>query len=442
VLGLRSRVILSFGVLSLTVALLVSLSAYLFARSYLVSQRESAGLTRAILDARAVAAALEEEVEPGDALALVPAVGGAQALARVDGTWYTRGAGASPPDLPVELIAMAETDGAARQRFTIAQAPVFGVAVAQQDDLYIELIPLGDLDAALRTAGWLIVAISVLALGIGAALGAWAARRVLRPVQSLSVGAVRIAEGDLTTRLQPTHDPDLEPLTTAFNDMADAVEARIARERRFVANVSHELRSPVTAVVGTAELLDNHREALPPRDAALVAQLVARARRLSRTLVDLLELGSPSGSHPLQAEAVDVAGIASSLLLERGLDVGVLHGDRPVIRTDARRVERVLSNLIDNATTHGGGVRAVVVERTADATLLHVDDAGPGLPDDVEQLFEPFTRGAMPGTDEGAGLGLAIARECAEAVGGEVCPGVSPYGGMRMTLRVPTGDPT
>jgi signal transduction histidine kinase len=440
VLGLRSRVILSFGVLSLTVALLVSLSAYLFARSYLVSQRESAGLTRAILDARAVAAALDEDVEPGDALALVPAVGGAQALARVDGTWYTRGAGASPPDLPAELISMAESDGAARQRFAIAQAPVFGVAVAQQDDLYIELIPLADLDSALRTAGWLIVAISALALAIGAALGAWAARRVLSPVQSLSSGAVRIAEGDLTARLQPTHDPDLEPLTTAFNDMADAVEQRIARERRFVANVSHELRSPVTAVVGTAELLDNHRGALPPRDAALVAQLVARARRLSRTLVDLLELGSPSGTHPLQAEAVDVAGIASSLLLERGIDVSLLHGDRPVIRTDARRVERVLSNLIDNATTHGGGVRAVVVERTVDAALVHVDDAGPGLPDDVEQLFEPFTRGAMPGTDEGAGLGLAIARECAEAIGGEVSPGVSPYGGMRMTLRVPTGE--
>ena len=437
-LGLKSRVILAFGVLSLAVALLVSISAFMFARNYLVTQRESAGVTRALLDARAVSAAIESGVEPGEALATVPAIGGAQALARVDGVWYTRGVGVSPPDLSPALISLAEEQGAARQSFEVSGQPFFAVAVADGGDLYLELLPMGDLDRALRTAGWFIAGISLVSLALGAVLGSWAASRLLRPVQSLSDGAVRLAEGDLAVRLEPTEDPDLAPITSAFNEMADAVERRIARERRFVANVSHELRSPVTAIAGTAELLDNHREALPPRDAELVASLVTRSRRLSRTLVDLMEIGSEDSHQPLQVEAVEISSIVLGLMADRGLGEELLHGDRPVVRTDARRVERVLANLLDNASTHGRGVVGVVIEREAEHVLVHVDDAGPGLPEEgADQLFEPFSRGSSRASDDGAGLGLAIAREAATALGGQVLADRSSRGGARMTLRIP-----
>jgi signal transduction histidine kinase len=442
VFGLKNRVILAFGVLSLAVALAVSGTAYVFARSYLVAQRENAGITRALLDARAVSTAVQGGSDPGDAIADVPVVGGVQALARVSGTWYTRGAGASPDDVPASLLEEAARSGAANQRFLVGDGPVYGVAVASGDDVYLELAPLGDLDRALRTGGWFVVVISLLALAFGALLGAWAAKRLLRPVGAMSSGAVRIAEGDLGVRLPPTSDPDLEPLSTAFNDMADAVEQRIARERRFVANVSHELRSPVTAVLGTAELLDNHRAELPARDAELASSLVDRARRLSKTLVDLLEIGGRTGSHPLQLEAVDVASIAAALLHERGLATDVLRGDRPVVRSDARLVERVLANLLDNAATHGGGVRQVVVERVADAVLVHVDDEGPGVMlDHVDELFEPFARGSSADGHAGAGLGLAIAREAAEAVDASIGFDVSPFGGARATLRLPADGP-
>ena len=439
--GLKKRVILAFGALSLAVALAVSGTAYFFARSYLVAQRETAGITRALLDARAVSTAVQGGTDPGDAIADVPVVGGVQALARVDGTWYTRGVSASPADIPSTLLEEADRSGAANQRFLVSDGPVFGVAVASGADVYLELSPLSDLDGALRTGGWFVLAISGLALGLGALLGAWAAKRLLRPVESMSAGAVRLARGDVGVRLAPTSDPDLAPLTTAFNDMADAVEQRIARERRFVANVSHELRSPVTAVVGTAELLDNHRAGLPQRDAELVASLVDRSRRLSKTLVDLLEIGGGSGGHPLQLEAVDLSGIAGALLHERGLDDHILIGDRPVVTTDARLVERVLANLIVNAETHGGGVTQVVIERLPDVVLVHVDDAGPGVaPGKAEQLFEPFTRGdATDSAHAGAGLGLAIAREAAQALGGDVAFSSSVFGGARVTLRIP-GD--
>jgi signal transduction histidine kinase len=441
VFGLKRRVTLAFGVLSLTVALAVSGTAYLFARTYLVTQRESAGITRALLDARAVSVALQGGAEPGDAIGDVPVVGGVQALARVDGTWYTRGVSASPADVPATLLEEAERSGAAHQRFLVSDGPVFGVAVIDDGDVYLELSPMADLDRALRTGGWFVLGISMLALVLGAVLGAWAAQRLLRPVGALSAGAVRLAQGDLGVRLPPTSDPDLAPLSTAFNDMADAVEQRIARERRFVANVSHELRSPVTAVLGTAELLDNHRAALPPRDAALVSSLLDRARRLSKTLLDLLELGGRTGRQPLQVEMVDLAASAAALLRDRGLGEDLLRGDRPLVRTDARLVERVLANLMDNAASHGEGIAQVLIERRPDDALVHVDDAGPGVAaQDAEQLFEPFTRGGSGAAPEGAGLGLAIAREAARAMGGDVTIAASPFGGARVTLRVPAGD--
>lgn len=436
--GLKNRVILAFGLLSLAVAMAVSGSAYLFGRNYLVAQRENGAITRALLDARAVSNAVQGGADPGDAIAEVPVVGGVQALVRVKGTWYTRGVSASPDDVPAGLLDEAARSGAAQQRFPVSDGPVFGVAVASGADVYLELAPLTDLDRALRTGGWLVLGISLLALGGGAALGAWAAKRVLRPVGSMSAGAARLAEGDFGVRLPPTSDPDLAPLTTAFNDMADAVEQRIQRERRFVANVSHELRSPVTAVLGTAELLDNHRDDLPPLDAELAAGLLDRARRLSKTLVDLLEIGGRTGSQPLQLEAVDIAGMVSGLLHERGIPLTALLGDRPIVTTDARLVERVLANLLDNAATHGGGVSQVVVELAVEQVCVHVDDAGPGVPaDSVDELFEPFARGASSSVHTGAGLGLAIAREAASAVGGSVVFGSSPAGGARVSLRLP-----
>jgi hypothetical protein len=191
-MGLKARVVIAFSALSVIVALAVSLTGYLFARSYLVAQRESAGITRALLDARALDVGLASGADPGDALAGVPAVGGSQALLRVDGEWYTRGAGASPPDLPDDLIATAQSTGAAMARLDLGNGPVFAVAVADEQSLYLELLPLTDLDRALRAAGWSIAAMSLAALLFGAVLGSWAARRLLRPVESLSDGAVRM----------------------------------------------------------------------------------------------------------------------------------------------------------------------------------------------------------------------------------------------------------
>jgi signal transduction histidine kinase len=438
-LGLRSRVAVAFGLVSFTVSLIIAISAYVVARSYLVTQRESASLTRALLDARAVGADLTAGVGPGQALGAVPSVGESQAMARVAGVWYGGGVTVSPTDLPPSLLSSATESGAAQQRFAVAGAPFFGVAVSTPQSLYLEIFPLEALDSSLRTGGWFLAALSLAALAAGALVGRSMAARLMRPVASLGQGAVAIAAGDLTVRLPPTNDPDLEPLGIAFNDMADAVAARIHRERRFVANVSHELRSPVTTIVGTAELLDNHRANLDPRDAALVASLLSRSRTLAKTLLDLLELGSESAASPVQIDSVDVAVLTERLLSDRGR-AGVLRGDRPVIGVDGRRLERILANLVDNAEHHGRGVVGVTIEQVPGDVLVHVDDSGPGVPTDLaSSLFEPFVRSGSPSAadHDGAGLGLAIASECAAALGGAIDATTSPSGGARFTLRIP-----
>ncbi|MEZ5118202.1 MAG: HAMP domain-containing sensor histidine kinase [Candidatus Nanopelagicales bacterium] len=446
-LGLRARVALSFGLLSLAVAVVVSGTFYAFARYYLVAQRESTALTRALLDARALDATLasgEAEGDPGAALEQLPSVETSQPLVRVDGVWYTRGVTVSPDDLPAGLLALAAEQGGASQRFAVGGSPYFVVAVplADADTVYVEVFSLSDLNGALVVIGWLLVAAAILAFGVGTLLGQYAGARLLRPLRELGEGATRLADGDLDARIKPSGDPDLDPISTAFNDMAGAVQSRIARETRFAANVSHELRSPLTTIVGTAEILERRKDRLPERDGELVTLLASQVRRLSRTVLDLLEIARISQQVPVQLETADVTGLVAEVMRDRGQSLDLLHGDEQYVRTDARRVERIVANLVDNADRHGGGLVGVTVERDGTVVRLCVDDGGPGIPpEEAAQVFEPFTRGSTAVGAEGAGLGLALVREQARLLGATVRVEQAPAGGARFVVEIPEDRP-
>jgi signal transduction histidine kinase len=437
--GLRSRVALVFAVLSMVVALLVSTGIFLASRSYLTNSRQSGSLTRALLDARSVDAAIAGGTQPGEALNQLPVVGSSQVLMRVGTIWYSRGSTLPPSEIPESLIDMTLTTGGGQQRFAVGDEPYYGVGVYTRSGLYVEMFPLSELANILEDArislATLALAAFVLGGGIGRALGG----RLMRPVEQLGTGARRLAAGDLSVRLPDTGDPDLDPISDSFNEMAVAVASRIERERRFVANVSHELRSPLTTVVATAELLEEHRTSFPKREARLVTSLAGQARRLSRILLDLLEISSVTATAPVQRDATDVAALIEGVLGARNLDPGLLAGDRPMVVTDARRVERVVSNLVDNATRHGEGVRQVLVVAAPGKVLIHVDDEGPGVPEsETDRLFEPFARGELAEERrvEGAGLGLAIVREQADAIGAQLRIERSPFGGARFTLAL------
>ena len=340
----------------------------------------------------------------------------------------------------MSLIDLTLTEGGAQQTFVIGDQYYYAVAVYTRSGLYVELFPLSELLETLRNGALLLVLLALGAFVVGGAIGRYVGGLLMRPLRRMGAGARRLADGDLTVRLPDTGDPDLDPISDSFNEMAVAVASRIERERRFVANVSHELRSPLTTVVATAELLEEHHETFPPREARLVTSLATQSRRLTRILLDLLEISSVTARAPVQRDATDIASLIEGVLTGRNLETDLLHGDRPVVVTDARRVERVMANLIDNATRHGHGVRQILMVAGDGRVRIHVDDAGPGVdPDEVERLFEPFARGTGVAERrvEGAGLGLAIVREQSEAIGGRVTVGASPFGGARFTLDLP-----
>lgn len=438
--GLRTRVALSFAVLSLAVAGAISLATYSLASFYLLSQRETAALTRATLDARAVGASLDAGLGPTAALEQVPAVGTSQPMVRVGQTWYTSAVTVPPDALPGPLLELA-ANGGAQQRVEISGDPYYVVAVALPTATYVEVFPLRDLDRILTIGGWALVTQTLIAGVAGWLIGRYVVGRVLRPVRRLGAAARRIASGELTTRIDTTGDPDLDPIAESFNGMAEAVQSRITRERRFAANVSHELRSPLTSVLGTAELLERRRDELPVREAGLITVLVEQVQRMSQTLLDLLEISRIGATDPPQWESANITALCREVLQARGLPASLVVGDEPVIRTDARRFERVVGNLVDNAQRHGAGVVRIVVEREPELVFVYVDDAGPGLDADVaERIFEPFARGDGTAGAAGAGLGLAIAREQAQVLGATLSVGASPYGGARFVLSLPVQE--
>lgn len=436
-LGLRARVSLTFGVLSLLVAVAIAGTTYGLARVYLMNQRETAALTRALLDARAVSASLASGTAPAAVLEQVPSVGTSQPLLRVDGEWYSAGVTVSPEALPADLAVVTERDGGAVQTFAVGGEPYLAVSIKLPDGLYVEVFPLGELQTTFVISGWVLAGLSLLAFGTGAALGRFVGARILRPLRQTADGARLVAAGDLSVRLPSTGDPDLDPIAESFNEMAEAVQAQISRERRFTANVSHELRSPLTSVLGTAELLERRRTNLPERDGAIVDVLVRQVRRLSQMVLDLLEISAVTSDSYLQIETADVAALCREVLRDRGLPEDLVDGDEPSARTDARRFERIIGNLVDNAQRHGGGLGRIRIEAESGLIHIHVDDSGPGVhQDEAERLFEPFTRGAASAGSDGAGLGLAIVQEQARLLRAEVNVAPSPLGGARFTVTL------
>lgn len=434
---LHTRVAVAFAVLALLVASTGSIATYAFSRWYLLSQRENAALTRAQLDARAVRAFLEGGGSPAEALEIVPSVGTSQPLLLNAGSWYTASVTVPPESLPPELLSLGLATGA-HQRFAIEGDPYFAVALPMPEGEYVEVFALAELDQILNLGGWLLAASSLFAAGVGAIVGATSVGRILGPVRRLEAGADRLAAGELASRIELTGDPDIDPIAQAFNGMAASMQSRIARERRFSANVSHELRSPLTAVLGTSELLADGRHRLPEREARLVEVLTVQVRRMSQTLLDLLEISRVVSDAPLQSEDTDLRRLCCGVLESRGIDEALLHGDGASVRSDPRRLERIIGNLVDNAENHGGGLTAVQIQQVAKNVRILIDDSGSGIPpDERERVFEAFFRGANAHVTDGAGLGMAIAREQARMIGGDILIESNGSGGARLIVDLP-----
>jgi signal transduction histidine kinase len=428
--GLRVRVTLAFALGGLLVSGALAALTYGLTSRYLVRQRQHAAEQQVYLDARIVRDSL---VTPGssDATAALEAVpSGSRAVLLFQQRWYGSGVATGTEILPAKLIDVVTHGTPARQRIELGGTRYIavGVPIPSIDGDYFELVPFVELDrtlAVIRNSLLLAAAFTTISAAL---VGLWATRRVLRPLSDASNAAAQIAAGDITTRLDPGDDPDLAPLAIAFNDMVDALQKRVDRDARFVSDVSHELRSPLTTLATAAELLQARRDELPERSQLALDLVVDEIGRFQHVVEELLELSRADAGESLETEPVHLGELvlqAASRLngAATTVEIDAAVGSTPLL-ADKRRLERVLTNLFDNARTHGNGLSAIRVSHHDNVARVEVDDRGPGVPESERSaIFERFYRGAVSGrrgTDSGAGLGLALVTEHVHAHGGRV----------------------
>jgi signal transduction histidine kinase len=315
------------------------------------------------------------------------------------------------------------------------------VAVRPLDDgrVVVATAPLGEVQGVVRTLQLaLLGVVPVLTLLLGAAT--WLTiSRALRPVEALRAAAAQVARtGGPGSLPVPWADDEIGALARTLNEMLDRLEGAAARQRGFVADAAHELRSPIAALTAALDVARAHPEAYPADE--LVAELTVEVRRTA-VLVDDLLLLARVGSRPVADEAVDLAAVAQD-----AVDLALAAADRTDVRVrvtgaggargDASALGRVVRNLVDNAVRHATGS----VRVTVGPGRVAVEDDGPGIPEaDRERVFERFVRldDARARPDGGSGLGLAIAREIAREHGGDVRLGPADTGGLRAVLDLP-----
>lgn len=282
-------------------------------------------------------------------------------------------------------------------------------------------------------------------------------RQVVTPVRMAAGIAERLSAGKLQERMKVTGEDDIARLGEAFNKMAQSLQLKIQQledlsrmQRRFVSDVSHELRTPLTTVRMAADVIHEAREDFDPVTARSAELLADQLDRFESLLADLLEISRfDAGAAALEAEPIDLREVvrrvvsgAEPLAERKGTRIRVLGDQQPVVaEADARRVERVLRNLVVNAVEHGEGRDVVVrLASAGGAVAVAVRDYGVGLkPGEATRVFSRFWRAdpARARTTGGTGLGLSIALEDARLHGGWLQAWGEPGGGSQFRLTLP-----
>ena len=445
---LRFRLLAAFVGGGLVLSLSLALLTYGLARSYLLEQRQSSAVRQAQANARLVAAALRSSVDVPRLLGSLQGPEGSTTVVLHERRWYAASLDVGRDALPPSLRALVvERRDPGRQRFRWQGATRLGIGFPLAgDDAYFEVFFLRELDRTLHTLRLSLASATGVTVVVAGGLGVWASRRLLDPLAEIGATAASIADGRLDTRLDAGDDEELAALAMSFNRMVDSLQDRIERDARFASNVSHELRSPLTTLKSAVQAMQTRRSGLDERTARSLDLLAGEVGRFERLVQDLLEISR-----------FDVGGVHASFeevylgeLVLRAVE-GLPDGDVPVevqadatdfiVRADKRRLERILVNLIENAETHGGGVRRLRVEVRADRALISVEDSGPGVPlEERSRIFERFFRGqqAARGTaGRGVGLGLSLVAEHARLHGGRVWVEEGDGGGARFVLELP-----
>jgi signal transduction histidine kinase len=271
-------------------------------------------------------------------------------------------------------------------------------------------------------------------------------RRVGRPLGDLVEAANRVASGDYGVRVAEHGPPSLRTVGHAFNSMAARLESQDRQRRQLMADIAHELRTPLSVIQGRIEgLLDG----VYPRDDGQLSQVLAETRMLARLIDDLRTLAhAEGGTLTLQKEPTDVV-----VLVQEVVDAfagEAMSGDvsislsapanLPLVCVDPLRLREILINLLSNALHHtpAKGVISVDLSAIRDRMTVKVADTGTGIAaNDLPRIFDRFHKGA---TSRGSGLGLAIARNLVAAHGGDIQAESQPGRGTTITFSLQTGE--
>lgn len=304
----------------------------------------------------------------------------------------------------------------------------------------------------IRQVDWLrslqrqLLQIGLIAVAVSTLLALWLARRIARPVSVVSRAAEQLAAGDLSVRVPvPALERELATLARSFNGMAQNLEHLEAERQQAVADIAHELRTPLAIMQAR---LDAIEDGIYPMNADQITHLSTQTQLLIRLVGDLRTLTLLEANQlALNLKPTDLTEVARTVTnglqtqaLGRGILLNVMQWGTVLVSADADRLRQVLSNLIENALRHASQQVNVTVAVEDAQAVVHVDDDGTGIPaDKLQQVFTRFTRLDESRTRDagGSGLGLSIVQALCAAHGGRASAQASALGGARFSIALP-----
>jgi signal transduction histidine kinase len=460
------RLLLSYLTITLVVLLMLEIPLGLF---YAQRERErvAADLEH---DANVIASLFEDDLEAGVALDPTPAiiyedrtgarvvVVDAAGISQVDTTAVIQRDFSTRPEIASALEGVG-TSGT-RSSDTLGTDLLYvAVPVASGGTVHGALrvtLDTSDVTARIRSFWFALVVVAAVVLFAVAAIGWVIARSVTRPVRELTETASRFASGDLSVRPSvPTGPPEIRELDDSMTTMARRLDAVLTTQRAFVADASHQLRTPLTALRLRLENLqsrlppggDAHDDDLP-LDRPLVQEVeraIDETNRLTELVTNLLQLAraderpttASSDLRTLVRDRVDTWTAVADEVGVRIVGPDDREGGALMVRAVPGAIEQILDNVLDNAVrvSSGGDVVRVSIDEGPDAVVLRIEDSGPGLSDaDKIEATRRFWRGDT--TTPGTGLGLAIVDALAKASGGSAALSDSEGGGLTVTITL------
>lgn len=316
---------------------------------------------------------------------------------------------------------------------------VMSAAVVESAVTYFVVVSTAGAEAATRAVNPILLLALPAAMALIAGVAWYSVGRALKPVKAISGELAAITSASLERRVPvPETRDEIAELAATTNATLDRLEDAVTRQRRFIADAAHELRSPLAALRNTLEVAQS---TAGPADPDVVLSLTLRLQNLTD---DLLLLARLDGAETLHPAAVDLGVIVEEQVAERqfgnttGIDFTATISGPTVVTGDRLQLERLVRNLLDNATRHASNTVTATVSVGDSTVTIEVVDDGEGIaPEDHERIFQPFTRldDARARDSGGTGLGLAIVRTITSAHHGQIRVDNAP--GARFTVQLP-----